>query len=108
MEADPPAGVITRQKGPWKTSGCAFPGAAGGGADATRPGALGEAGAGDPGFVAGDPPSEASGAAGEDGSFTAGDAGSFAAGAYGSFVATAESLPAGTSTLPPMAASPSR
>ena len=77
MEADPPAGVTTLQKGPWNPSGCTFPGAAGGGADATSEEAPGVAAAGASGLAAGGAASGASGSAGADGtddSFAAGDA----------------------------------
>src|ERR1700761_8725218 len=79
MEADPPAGVTTFQKGPWKSSGCAFPGAAGGGADDTSEEAPGVAPAGSSGEDAGGAASgdAASGAAAVDGSLI-GDASTLA------------------------------
>src|SRR5579859_4502060 len=83
MEADPPAGVTTFQKGPWKSSGCAFPGAAGGGADDTSEEAPGLAPAGASG----------EGASGEDaGGAASGDEASGAAAVDGSLIGDASTL----------------
>ena len=74
IEADPPAGVTTLQKGPWNVSGCAFPGAAGGGAIATSEEAPGVAADGVSGFVAGAVAPGVSGALGVSGTAGAEDA----------------------------------